>query len=90
MGWQDWHPNMMTGLRLVGKFIRMVRIDELPQLFNILKGEMTFIGPRPERPEIILQYVEDMPEFIFRTKVKKAGLASIMLKYMESIIRPLR
>ena len=67
----------------VGKFIRMVRIDELPQLFNILKGEMTFIGPRPERPEIILQYVEDMPEFIFRTKVKAglAGYAQVYGKY---------
>lgn len=52
----------------VGRFIRMVRIDELPQLFNILKGEMTFIGPRPERPEIIEQYMKDMPEFLFRTR----------------------
>ena len=41
----------------VGKFIRAVRIDELPQLINILKGEMSFIGPRPERPEIIAQYL---------------------------------
>lgn len=67
----------------VGKFIRMVRIDELPQLFNILKGEMTFIGPRPERPEIIRQYLEDMPEFVFRTKVKAglAGYAQVYGKY---------
>ena len=48
----------------IGRFIRKVRIDELPQLFNILNGEMSFIGPRPERPEIIRQYQEDMPEFI--------------------------
>ena len=46
----------------VGKFIRTVRIDELPQLFNILKGDMSFIGPRPERPQIIAQYMEEMPE----------------------------
>ena len=67
----------------VGRFIRMVRIDELPQLFNILKGEMTFIGPRPERPEIIMQYMEGMPEFIFRTKVKAglAGYAQVYGKY---------
>ncbi len=67
----------------VGKFIRMVRIDELPQLFNIVKGEMTFIGPRPERPEIIMQYIADMPEFIFRTKVKAglAGYAQVYGKY---------
>lgn len=67
----------------VGKFIRAVRIDELPQLFNILKGEMSFIGPRPERPEIIAQYVEDMPEFVFRMKVKAglAGYAQVYGKY---------
>lgn len=67
----------------IGKFIRKVRIDELPQLFNILKGEMSFIGPRPERPEIIKQYQEDMPEFTFRTKVKAglAGYAQVYGKY---------
>ena len=67
----------------VGKFIRAVRIDELPQLFNILRGDMSFIGPRPERPEIIRQYVEDMPEFVFRMKVKAglAGYAQVYGKY---------
>lgn len=67
----------------IGRFIRMVRIDELPQLFNILKGEMSFIGPRPERPEIIEQYMEDMPEFTYRTKVKAglAGYAQVYGKY---------
>lgn len=67
----------------VGRFIRKVRIDELPQLFNILKGEMSFIGPRPERPEIIRQYQEEMPEFTFRTKVKAglAGYAQVYGKY---------
>lgn len=67
----------------IGRFIRMVRIDELPQLINILKGEMSFIGPRPERPEIIAQYVEEMPEFVYRTKVKAglAGYAQVYGKY---------
>ncbi len=67
----------------VGKFIRAVRIDELPQLFNILRGDMSFIGPRPERPEIIAQYVQDMPEFVFRMKVKAglAGYAQVYGKY---------
>ena len=67
----------------VGKFIRAVRLDELPQLFNILKGDMSFIGPRPERPEIMEQYEKDMPEFIFRTKVKAglAGYAQVYGKY---------
>ncbi|MCM1264389.1 MAG: exopolysaccharide biosynthesis polyprenyl glycosylphosphotransferase, partial [Butyrivibrio sp.] len=67
----------------VGKFIRAVRIDELPQLFNIIKGDMSFVGPRPERPEIIAQYIEEMPEFTFRMKVKAglAGYAQVYGKY---------
>jgi len=67
----------------IGKFIRAVRIDELPQLFNIIAGDMSFIGPRPERPEIIKQYLENMPEFAYRTKVKAglAGYAQVYGKY---------
>ena len=67
----------------IGKFIRAVRIDELPQLFNIIKGDMSFIGPRPERPEIIEQYMEEMPEFAFRMRVKAglAGYAQVYGKY---------
>lgn len=67
----------------IGKFIRKVRIDELPQLINILKGDMSFIGPRPERPEIIAQYMEIMPEFAYRMKVKAglAGYAQVYGKY---------
>ncbi|MDE6925755.1 MAG: sugar transferase [Acetatifactor sp.] len=70
----------------IGKFIRKCRIDELPQLFNILKGDMSFIGPRPERPEIIEQYLEVMPEFAYRMKVKAglAGFAQVYGKYNTS------
>ncbi len=72
-----------TRVTPVGKFIRKCRLDELPQLFNILTGDMSFIGPRPERPEIIKQYTEIMPEFEFRTKVKAglAGFAQVYGKY---------
>lgn len=67
----------------IGRVIRKCRIDELPQLFNILKGDMSFIGPRPERPEIIAQYMEIMPEFAYRMKVKAglAGYAQVYGKY---------
>ena len=67
----------------IGKFIRTVRIDEIPQLFNIFIGDMSFIGPRPERPEIIAQYVKEMPEFVYRMKMKAglAGYAQIYGKY---------
>lgn len=57
----------------VGKFLRKVRADEFPQLLNILKGEMSVVGPRPERPELTEVYKQEMPEFEFRLKVK-AGL----------------
>lgn len=67
----------------VGAFIRKVRIDELPQLFNIIKGDMSFVGPRPERPEIIDEYKDELPEFPYRMKVKAGltGYAQIYGKY---------
>ena len=67
----------------IGHFIRAVRIDELPQLINILKGEMSVVGPRPERPEIAEQYEEELPEFSLRLQAKAGltGYAQVYGKY---------
>lgn len=67
----------------VGKVIRACRIDELPQLLNILRGELSIVGPRPERPEIAAQYCEEMPEFSLRLQAKAGltGYAQIYGKY---------
>lgn len=67
----------------IGKIIRKLRIDELPQLFNILKNDMAVVGPRPERPEIASQYEQDIPEFHLRLRVKAGltGYAQVYGKY---------
>lgn len=67
----------------VGRVIRTLRLDELPQLFNILLGDMSIVGPRPERIEHIQKYSEEIPEFRFRMKVKGGltGYAQVFGKY---------
>lgn len=76
----------------VGKFIRATRIDELPQILNILKGDMSVVGPRPERLEHVMQYSKEIPEFAYRLKVKGGltGYAQIYGKYNTSAYDKLR
>ena len=58
-----WTATQDARLTRVGPFLRKARLDELPQLFNILKGEMTFVGPRPERPEFVYWFIRYLPAF---------------------------
>ncbi|MDR0798878.1 MAG: sugar transferase [Dysgonamonadaceae bacterium] len=76
----------------VGKFIRATRIDEIPQLINIIKGDMSIVGPRPERPFFVEQFEKEIPEYRYRLKMKAGltGLAQIEGKYNTSVEDKLR
>ena len=76
----------------VGKVIRALRVDELPQLLNIIKGDMSIVGPRPERVEHCELYGEQIPEFEFRNKVKGGltGYAQVYGKYNTTALDKLR
>ena len=66
----QWAEKDDPRITKVGRFIRKTRIDEIPQLFNILKGDMSLIGPRPERPQFTEQFNREIPGFINRLAVK--------------------
>ena len=76
----------------VGHFIRATRLDELPQLFDIFRGDMSIVGPRPERVEHVEKYTKEIPEFAYRLKVKGGltGYAQIYGKYNTSAIDKLK
>ena len=76
----------------VGRVIRNIHFDELPQLFNVLKGDMSMVGPRPERPEIFAAYEKTIPEFPFRLRVKAGmtGYAQVYGRYNTAPIDKLK
>lgn len=76
----------------LGRFLRRYRIDELPQVLNILKGDMSFVGPRPERPFFVEQHVEEIPGYRERFKIKPGvtGLAQVSGSYATTPERKLK
>jgi sugar transferase (PEP-CTERM system associated) len=82
-----WASEGDTRITRVGRLIRKLRIDELPQLYNVLRGEMTMIGPRPERPFFVRQFSETIPFYDFRHAVKPGitGWAQVSFRYGASL-----
>jgi exopolysaccharide biosynthesis polyprenyl glycosylphosphotransferase len=82
--WAKENDNRVTR---IGKWIRLTRIDELPQLFNVFRGEMSFIGPRPERPEFDQMLEKEIPYYSMRYLVRPGitGWAQVMYPYGASV-----
>lgn len=82
--WAQTNDNRLTP---VGSFLRKAHIDELPQLLNILKGEMSLIGPRPERPKFVKEFKKEISDYEKRLQVKPGltGLAQVFHRYDETI-----
>ena len=83
----DWTKQNDPRVTRVGKYIRRARLDELPQLFNVLRGDMSFVGPRPERPVFVMELNERIPYYAQRHRVKPGitGWAQLRYSYGASV-----
>jgi lipopolysaccharide/colanic/teichoic acid biosynthesis glycosyltransferase len=79
-------------LLFIGKFLRKMALDELPQVINILRGEMSFVGPRPQRTFLVNNYIKDLPQYALRHRVRPglAGLAQVVGHYYVTPLQKLR
>ena len=86
-GTPQWARDGDDRITRVGRFIRLTRLDELPQLWNVLKGDMSFVGPRPERPYFVEQLAKDIPFYMQRHAVKPGvtGWAQVKYQYGNSV-----
>jgi sugar transferase (PEP-CTERM system associated) len=91
-GQATWASKDDTRITRVGKHIRRMRIDELPQLLNVLKGEMSFVGPRPERPEFVAMLTDQIPYYAVRHSVKPGltGWAQVRYSYGATVEQSVR
>ncbi|MCM8795279.1 MAG: sugar transferase [Candidatus Omnitrophica bacterium] len=87
-----WAKKNDSRVTVIGRFLRKTALDELPQLINILKGEMSFVGPRPQRKVLVERYLRDIPNYHLRFKVKPGltGPAQVFLAYDASVEKKIK